>query len=245
MNKKAVVALIVLSLFLVGCKSTKSPYIVDHPETTEDGAPYWTVLTPISDERFYGVGMGNLSTLQNSKLRAEALAKDEISRQVSTIVNSSIKNYFQEEEGFQSSFDRSAFENFSYQVTNVTLQNVVVENNYTDNEGKFWVIASYDKSNIEDAYKSVGENLKRNAERQKVSAEKEIELLKETNKQQMDIYKDNEIALAALKAAYEKTLAEKEALLEQAKQKESSIDLDKLVASYEKVYTAYQKSLIE
>ncbi|MGH4037157.1 MAG: hypothetical protein ACRQFF_04850 [Sphaerochaeta sp.] len=245
MNKKSVVALIVLSLCLVGCKSTKSPYIVEHPEITEDGAPYWTVLTPISNERFYGVGMGDLSTLQNSKLRAEALAKDEISRQVSTIVDSSVKNYFQEADGFQSSFDRSVFENFSYQVTNVTLQNVIVENNYTDSEGKFWVIASYDKSNLEDAYKSVGENLKRNAERQMLSAEKEIELLKEKNKQQMDIYKDNAIALAALKAAYEKTLAEKEDLLEQAKQKDSSIDLDTLIASYEKVYTAYQKSLTE
>jgi hypothetical protein len=235
MSKKAVLVMLVLSLFLVGCTTSKSPYITEHPKVTEEGAPYWTVLTPLSDDRFYGVGMGDLSTLQNSKLRAEALAKDEIARQVSTIVNSSVKNYFSESGRYVSSSNSDVFENFSQQVTNVTLTNVIIENNYTDTDGAIWVISSYDKLNLETAYKSVAENLKYNLERRRIEAEKAIALLNIKNDEQKILHKGDNIALIALKKAYAKTLAEKNEKLNSATNQYDSIDIDRLLAAYKKI----------
>lgn len=229
MKKNILLLIMFYSLFLVGCATSKSPYITEHPEFTEDGAPYWTVLTPLSDDRFYGVGMGDLSTVQNSKIRAEALAKDEIARKVSTLVNSSVKNYFSESDGISNS---DLFENFSKQITNVTLNNVIVENNYTDKEGAIWVIASFEKSNLEASYKSLAQNLKYDLEVKKIEAEKAIAQLNSTNKEQMERFKDNEVALDALKKAYNKTLAEKNALLKSVSDNLDSVDVDKLVASY-------------
>lgn len=234
--KKIILLLIMFySIFLVGCATSKSPYITEHPEFTEDGAPYWTVLTPLSNDRFYGVGMGNLSTVQNSKIRAEALAKDEIARKVSTLVNSSVKNYFSESGGVSNS---DLFENFSRQVTNVTLNNVVVENNYKDKDGALWVIASFEKSNLEASYKSLAENLKYDLEVKKIEAEKAIAQLNSTNKEQMERFKDNEVALDALKKAYNKTLSEKNALLKSVSDNLDSVDVDKLVASYKKALSS-------
>jgi hypothetical protein len=231
MRNIVILSMLIFSLFFVSCATNKSPYITEHPEFTEDGAPYWTVLTPLSDDRFYGVGMGDLSTLQNSKLRAEALAKDEIARQVSTIVDSSVKNYFAESNDYANS---DVFENFSNQVTSVTLNNVIVENNYTDKDGAIWVISSFDKSNLEASYKSVAENLKHKLEVRKIEAEKAIASLNATNANQMSLYKDDAAALLALKRAYDKTLAEKQALLESASSEYDEVDVAKLVAAYQK-----------
>lgn len=233
--KKILLIIITISLLFVGCASNKSPYIVDHPETTEDGAPYWTVLTPISDKRFYGVGMGNLSTIQNSKLRAAALAKDEIARQVSTIVDSSITNYFSDSDKSMSNHSLDVFQNFSKQVTNITLNNVIVENNYVDGNGSIWVISSYDKSNLKDAYKTVAENLRYSLELRKIEIEKEIAVLKAKNNEQQLLYKNNDLALSALKKAYIKTLSEKQRQLKDNDNDYNNINIENLIASYEKV----------
>jgi hypothetical protein len=235
MRKKAILAMLVLSLSFVGCTTSKSPYITEHPEYTADGAPYWTVLTPLSSERFYGVGMGKLSTIQNSKLRAEALSKDEIARQVSTIVNSSVKNYFAESDNYASSFNSDVFENFSKQVTNVTLTSVIVENNYTDGSGAIWVISSYDKSNLEAAYESVAQNLKYNLEIRKIEAEKAIAILNIKAKEQMAINKGDNIALLALKKAYDKTLSEKNENLQRVTNQYESVDVEQLISSFDSV----------
>lgn len=235
MRKKAILAMLVLSLFFVGCTTSKSPYITEHPEFTADGAPYWTVLTPLSSDRFYGVGMGKLSTIQNSKLRAEALSKDEIARQVSIIVNSSVKNYFAESGDYASSFNSDVFENFSKQVTSVTLTNVIVENNYTDSDGAIWVISSFDKSNLEVAYESVANNLKYNLEVKRMAAEKSIVLLNTKTKEQMAIHKGDNLALLALRKAYEKTLSEKNEQLQSISNQYDSVDINQLLASFDKV----------
>lgn len=236
MRKKTILAILILSLLFVACTTSRSPYITEHPEYTEDGAPYWTVLTPLSSERFYGVGMGKLTTIQNSKLRAEALAKDEIARQVSTIVDSSINNYFAESDSYASSYNSDVFENFSKQITNVTLTNVIVENNYKDKDGAIWVISSFDKSYLEAAYKSVANNLKYDLEVKKIKAEKSIALLNSKNSEQKSLYKDDNIALLALKRAYNKTLLEKKDKLEEASTQYDNLDVDQLIASFNNIY---------
>lgn len=229
-----------------GCATkTPSPYITEHPEVTEDGSPYWTVLTPLSSDRFYGVGMGNLSSKLNSKKRAEALARNEIAEQVSSMVRGAVQNYFTDSGLPQNEQNLSAFENFSIQVTHVTLRNVIIENNWTDPQtGEFWVIASYDKDNLEEAYRLEAESLKATYERQKIQAAKDIALIQknteETKAQLLAFAKSQDESdaqtqnkLRILNNSYQKILQEKMNELADAQAKLDAVDVDKLLVGYQ------------
>lgn len=243
MKKIIIAGLLMVGLLLTSCVS-KSPYIVDHPEFTEDGSPYWTVLTPLSKDRFYGVGVGDLSTVQNSKLRAEALAKDEIARQVSTLVQGAVNNYFNDS-GFASNTQSlQAFESFSSQVTNSTLRSVIVENNWRNPDtGELWVIASYEKSNLKEAYRLEAENMKRSLEKRKISALEAVEELKIKNEEQKIKNKENKEALSALESAYKSLLIEKQQALELADSAVEAVKISLMLDEYNKEFDIMQNQI--
>ncbi|MDD4082150.1 MAG: LPP20 family lipoprotein [Sphaerochaetaceae bacterium] len=156
---------LVVSLLLVSCISTQ-------PKYNPDGSPYWTTFTPVSRKYYYGVGSGNLKSKQNSKARAEAMAKDEIARQVSTAVENSIINYISENQ-----YEFDSFENFSTQVANATLRGVEVKEIYTAVDGTVWILSQYDKKNLKEAYKLEAERLESQSE--KVNVEEMLRFLED------------------------------------------------------------------
>ncbi len=235
------VIIILISVLLLASCVTKSPYITEHPEFTEDGAPYWTVLTPINKDRYYGVGMGQLSNPINSKMRAEAQARDEIARQVSLLINTAVKNYTNEAGLTNNTQELTAFESISLQVANTTLRNVIIENTYTDPDtNAIWVIASYEKRYLEDAYKAEAENLKRSLEKRKIAAIEELAKAKERNAQALEQinlsnYENKEQQIEALAKAYDQVIAEKNSEIELLNNQVSDIDVDMMVKNLNKI----------
>lgn len=238
--KKLILILLTTILLFSSC-ATKSQYLSDHPEFTEDGAPYWTVLTPIDKWRYYGVGMGQLSNPINSKMRAEAGARDDIARQVSVLINTAVKNYTNEAGIIGGTQELTAFETISLQVVNTTLRNVIIENTYQDPETKaIWVIASFEKKYLQDAYKAEAENVKRSLEKRKIAAIEALAQAKDRNAQAIEQInlsnlENKEEQLQALSSAYENILDEKNKLIESLEKESSSIDVEKMVASLNKL----------
>ena len=224
-NKFLIISLLSISVFS-GCKST-SPYLSKMGMYTEDGKPSWTVVTPLSNDRFYGVGSAQLSTRANSKNRAESFARTEIARQISILCNSSLIDYYNEAgiDGNGEALD--VLDNFSIQVTNITLRNVIIENNYFDEASNtYWAIASFDKDNLKEAYKSEAENIKRKSEEYKIRLEKEkMEIQEKLNNSK----EDDIINLLT------KSLNQKDIELKKAQEEIDSLKIDKMLSSYDKV----------
>lgn len=237
---KRIIILLFTTLLLVSCVS-KSPYLKDHPEFTEDGAPYWTVVTPVDKWRFYGVGMGQLSNPVNSKMRAEAQARDEIARQVSVLINTAVKNYTNEAGFLNNTQELTAFENISLQVANTTLRNVIIEDVYQDpNSNAIWVIASFEKKYLQDAYKAEAENLKRDLEKRKIAAVEALALAKERNTQALEQInlansENKEDQLEALSQAMETVIEEKNNEIALLEKQLEDIDVDEMVDSLSKI----------
>ena len=231
---KKLLLMIFFTMMLVSCVN-QSPYITEHPEYTEDGAPYWTVLTPIDKSRFYGVGMGQLSNPINSKMRAEAQARDEIARQVSVLINSAVKNYTNEAGIINNTQELNAFENISLQVVNTTLRNVIIENIFQDpNSNAIWVLASFEKKYLKDAYKSEAENLKRNIEKRKIAAVEALASAKDRNAKAIEQInlaniENKEVQLDALKIAYQQVVEQKTKEIETLEKQDTDIDVSKMV----------------
>jgi hypothetical protein len=235
------VILVLISIVLLSSCVSKSPYITDHPEFTEDGAPYWTVLTPLDKARYYGVGMGQLSNQINSKMRAEAGARDEIARQVSVLVNSAVKNYTNEAGMLNNTQELTAFENLSLQVVNTTLRNVIVENTYQNPKTQaVWILSSFEKKYLQDAYKAEAVNLERSLEKRKIAATEALALAKERNAAALEqinlANSDNKAAqIEALGQAFNLILSQKNNEIEKLENQESAVDVDKMVESLNKI----------
>jgi hypothetical protein len=71
----------ILALFM-GCATTNA-----------DGSPKWTTKVPSNWRTYYATGYGKLSNVQNSRMRAEALATDAVARWASVTVQASLTNY--------------------------------------------------------------------------------------------------------------------------------------------------------
>lgn len=147
--------------------------------TNPDGSPKWTTNPPSNWRTFYAVGYGKLSNVQNSRMRAEALAMDSVARWASTTVQGALTNYFQDS-GSSGNQTLEMMENISRQVVNISLRGAVVEEIYTDDDGGVWALVSFPVKNLKDAYKEQSIALERKAEIQKAELlieylEKELE----------------------------------------------------------------------
>jgi|SRR5690554_1684846 hypothetical protein len=151
------IAVIVALLVLVGIGCTT---------TNPDGSPKWTTNPPSNWRTYYSSGYGKLSNVQNSRMRAEALAMDGVARWASTTVQGALTNYFQDS-GTSGEQSLEMMENISRQVVNISLRGAVVEEQWVDPDGGVWVLVSFPVKNLKDAYKEQSAALERKAEIQK------------------------------------------------------------------------------
>jgi hypothetical protein len=147
-----IIASIILLLVSMGCATTNP-----------DGSPKWTTDPPSNWRTYYSAGYGKLSNVQNSRMRAEALAMDGIARWASTTVQGALTNYFQDS-GTSGEQSLEMMENISRQIVNISLRGAKVEEQYVDASGGVWVLVSFPVKNLKDAYKAQSEDLERKAE---------------------------------------------------------------------------------
>ena len=134
--------------------------------TNADGSPKWTTNPPTHWRTYYAVGYGKLSNVQNSRMRAEAMAIDGIARWASTTVQGALTNYFQDA-GTNGNQSLEMLESISRQIVNISLRGTQVEEQWTAPDGGVWVLVSFPIKNLKQAYKEQSAALKRNAEIQK------------------------------------------------------------------------------
>jgi len=127
--------------------------------TNPDGSPKWTTKVPTHWRTYYAAGYGKLSNVQNSRLKAVAMAQDEIARWVSLSVTTALTNY--SEDTGQS--DLQMMELISRQVVDVSLRGVEVEEVYVAQDNGVWVLCSFPIKNLKEAYKEQAAKLQRDA----------------------------------------------------------------------------------
>ncbi len=174
MKKIFVVSLLSL-LVLISCATT--------PKNNPDGSPYWTTHTPKNTwTMHYEVGSAKQSTPQLSQLRAESAAKDAIGRWASTSVDNALVTFVEEAgEALKTQQVLEVLQNLSVQTVSIALRGVSFEERYTAPDGTVWVLASYPKKNLKDAYKLQAEALQREVETATANAQAlqaEADLLK-------------------------------------------------------------------
>lgn len=137
-----------MTLLFTGCRTFSLETL------NPDGSPQWTTVPPRDSKTLYGVGMAKLADQTLSRLKAETLAKDDIARQASTLVDSALVMYMQDagEIGGDSQA-LELFENLSVQITEITLRGVQKEQIWVAPDGTVWIICSYPTKNLKDAYR--------------------------------------------------------------------------------------------
>lgn len=155
MKRSSIIGLCLVALILVSSCATTNP----------DGSPKWTTDPPSNWRTYYASGYGKLSNVQNSRMRAEALAMDTVARWASTTVQGALTNYFQDS-GTSGEQSIEMMENISRQIVNISLRGARVEEQYVDPQGGVWVLISFPVKNLKDAYKEQSAALERKAEAQ-------------------------------------------------------------------------------
>lgn len=157
--------LLILVLVGAGCASP--------PKFNADGSPAWTTSVP-KDSRtlHYAVGSAKQSTPHLSQLRAEAAAKDSVGRWASTVVDTSLVTYIEEAgEYLKDKQTLEALQNLSVQTVSIALREVSVVERYVGADGTVWVLCSYPKQNLKQAYALQSEALERSHTEAKLKAE--------------------------------------------------------------------------
>lgn len=171
MNKHMIRTIILCAALIavsIGCASTNP-----------DGSPKWTTEVPSHWRTYYAVGYGKLSNVQNSRMRAEAMATDAVARWASVTVQGALTNYFQDS-GSSGAQSLEMMESISRQVVDISLRGIQVEEQWVAPDGGVWVLVSFPVKNLKDAYKA-----------QSLEMERESELAKA---QQLIEYLDKELA---------------------------------------------------
>ncbi|MDD3823736.1 MAG: LPP20 family lipoprotein [Sphaerochaetaceae bacterium] len=156
MNTRSYVSIgamvLVALVLLAGCATTNA-----------DGSPKWTTDVPSHWRTYHAVGYGKLSNVQNSRMRAEAMATDAVARWASVTVQGALTNYFQDS-GSSGNQNLEMLESISRQVVDISLRGIQVEEQYTDADGGVWVLVSFPVKNLKDAYKAQSLKLEREAQ---------------------------------------------------------------------------------
>jgi hypothetical protein len=147
------VILIVLALLVFSSCAT----------TNKDGSPKWTTNVPTHWRTYYAVGYGKLTNIQNSKMRAEAAAIDDVARWASVTVKGALTNYFQDSESLTNT-NLDLMESISKQIVDISLREIRVDKMWVDPNQGVWVLVSFPVKNLKAAYKQQSEKLARDAE---------------------------------------------------------------------------------
>jgi hypothetical protein len=171
MSKKIVSILAALaagSILFMSCGSAPAAKpeagSVTAPIVGKEGVPQpaWVNKTPKSAETFFAIGYGKMSNKQNSILRAESDAKDQISRWVTTSVKAAVTNYVNESGEGDNRQVLDYLESISKQVTDQSLAGVERDEVWVDAEGGVYVLCSFPKANVGKSFEQVSGNFVRN-----------------------------------------------------------------------------------
>lgn len=135
--KKVSILLVVVSIIIAmsSCLSTVPKDIPD-----------WYLNPPITTDGFYGVGSAKLSKIDASRRQAIARAREDISFQLKTKVQSTLKDYFQESGVDDESQVITFVEQVSKQVANNTLEMSKPEKIAVGKDGTVYALISMTKS---------------------------------------------------------------------------------------------------
>ena len=147
--KKLITLLVLPALLVVGCESNTQPA----PEEKPRDIPDWAGGVDAEDA-YYGMGMSKMSTNQNSIENAQAMARDEIARQVEVKVSNMLKRFSQESGRQVLGF----YENVSKQVADEALRGSKLaprgsmlykdDPRYFAKDGTVWALMVYSLSNV-------------------------------------------------------------------------------------------------
>jgi len=160
--------LFVASVVLTSCGTSPKVAPADEPVVSpiigKEGFPMpaWVNTPPKSETTFFAVGFGSMTTKQNSIIRAEADAKDQIARWVGTSVKNALTNYTNES-GSGANVQVLAFmESISKQVADQTLIGVERDEVWVDPDGAVYVLCSFPKANINRGFENTVQAFQRN-----------------------------------------------------------------------------------
>ncbi len=173
MFKKASAILAVLAIVsLMSCKSDPEPQKTEPTATTPVGSPIigkegvpqpaWVNKPPKSPDTFFAIGYGSMTTKQNSILRAEADAKDQIARWVGTSVKNALTNYTNESGSGTNKQVLDYMESISKQVADQTLVGVERDDLWVDADGAVYVLCSFPRANVNKGFEDTVQAFQRN-----------------------------------------------------------------------------------
>jgi hypothetical protein len=167
MSKKilaTLAAIALVSTLVMSCASSKPAEKKASSIIGKEGVPQpaWVNKIPKDADKFYAVGFGNMSSKQNSIVRAEADAKDQIARWVGTSVKNALTNYTNESGEGTNKQVLDYMESISKQVADQTLVGVERDESWVDPEGAVYVLCSFPKVNIGKGFQEVTGKFVRN-----------------------------------------------------------------------------------
>ncbi len=161
--------LVVAAVVLTSCGSSpEAAPVADEPVVKpvigKEGFPMpaWVNRPPKNETTFYAVGFGNMSTKQNSIIRAEADAKDQIARWVGTSVKNALTNYTNESGSGANVQVLDFMESISKQVADQTLIGVERDDVWVDPDGAVYVLCSFPKENMNKGFENTVQAFQRN-----------------------------------------------------------------------------------
>jgi hypothetical protein len=169
MSKKIIATLAAIALVstvVMSCASSK-PAEKKEPVSKiigKEGIPQpdWVNKMPKSADTFYAVGFGSMTTKQNSIVRAESDAKDQIARWVGTSVKNALTNYTNESGEGKNKQVLDYMESISKQVADQTLVGVERDETWVDPDGAVYVLCSFPKANVNKGFEEVTGTFVRN-----------------------------------------------------------------------------------
>lgn len=171
MIKKIIAGLatvVLVSVVFISCGSSPAAKADEMPVAKPiiglEGVPQpaWVNKMPKNAETYYAVGYGKMSNKPNSIMRAEADAKDQIARWVTTSVKTALTNYTSDSGSGDNRQVLEFMENISKQVADQSLSGVERDEVWVDAEGGVYVMCSFPKANVGKNFEQVSGNFVRN-----------------------------------------------------------------------------------
>ena len=160
---KKILLVLLVSLMLVSCATVKESIDVVKPSQNlgENNVPMpeWVLNTPKSDDLYYAVGYGDMSSKMISMKRAKAEANNVIAGWVSTQVKEVTTTYINDAGEGDNKQALDAMEIVSSQVALASLSGVVQEEMWIDAEGAVYVLVSIPYVNILKQFEDVKEEV--------------------------------------------------------------------------------------
>ena len=128
------VVLVCVAAALAACASPGRRQLAELPE--------WYLNPPVADEQIYGVGMADMANLSTGRNVAISRARDDIARQISVTVESSLTDYAQEAGAGRGRDVVQFVETISRQITSVTLEGSRAEEVVVADDGTVYALVT-------------------------------------------------------------------------------------------------------